>query len=45
VIVGDDLSAPGSEANPVDDLLKIGLVDEALLKELQRRGIVSTSVK
>ena len=44
VIVGDDLALP-TQANPVDDLLKLGLIDEALLKELKRRGLVSDSVE
>jgi hypothetical protein len=44
VIVGDDLALP-TQANPVDDLLKLGLVDDALLKELKRRGLVSDSVE
>jgi len=44
VIIGDDLSLP-TQANPVDDLMKLGLVDEAMLKELKRRGLVSDSVE
>jgi hypothetical protein len=43
VIVGDDLSVP-TQANPIDDLLKLGLLPEAMVKELKRRGLVSDSI-
>ena len=43
VTIGEDLSI-NQAANPVDDLEKIGLTDEAMLKELKRRGVLSESV-
>jgi hypothetical protein len=44
VIIGDDLSLP-TQANPVDDMLKLNLAPEAMVKELKRRGLVSDSIK
>jgi hypothetical protein len=44
VIIGDDLSA-ATFPNPVDDIMKMNLVPEARLKEMQRRGMVSDSIK
>ena len=45
VSVGDDLSVNGGEANPIDELQKLGLDEDDLLKELKRRSILSDSVQ
>lgn len=45
VTIGDDLAINANEANPIDELLKLGLDDEDLLFEIKRRGTVSGNVE
>lgn len=44
VRISEEFNLPADAANPVDDLLKMGLSEEDLISELKRRGIVSESV-
>ena len=45
VQIGEDLGIAANEPNPIESLESLGLSDEDLLHELQRRGILSSSVK